>query len=79
MRPRYLPPLPDEPLETGRALLRDGTTVLLRPSEPSDAGAFERFVSQLSPESRRHRFFSENAPAAEHADRLLQVFIPINV
>ncbi|MFO0765933.1 MAG: GNAT family N-acetyltransferase [Nitrospiraceae bacterium] len=62
MRPRYLPPLPDEPLETGRALLRDGTTVLLRPSEPSDAGAFERFVSQLSPESRRHRFFSENAP-----------------
>lgn len=65
MRPRYLPPLPDEPLEAGQALLRDGSTILLRLSEPSDCRAFETFVAQLSPESRRHRFFSESAPPTE--------------
>ena len=65
IRPRYLPPLPEEPIDSGQAVLRDGTVAVLRLAQPSDSEAFEAFVARLSPESRRHRFFSESAPPAD--------------
>jgi acetyl coenzyme A synthetase (ADP forming)-like protein len=60
-----LPPLADEPLDSGHAVLRDGTVILLRVARPEDGAAFETFVAGLSSESRRHRFFSESAPPPE--------------
>jgi acetyl coenzyme A synthetase (ADP forming)-like protein len=76
IRPRYLPALADEPAESGRALLRDGSVVLLRIARPEDGPAFEAFVSALSPDSRRHRFFSESAPPSEALFRLCEASDP---
>ncbi|WP_173047291.1 GNAT family N-acetyltransferase [Nitrospira sp. KM1] len=44
-------------------LLRDGMTARLRLSQPSDASLMQQFVENLSPESRRGRFFSESMPS----------------
>ena len=37
----------------------------LRVAHPSDAGTLRLFVDRLSPESKRHRFFSATRPPAE--------------
>ncbi|HWV47483.1 MAG TPA: GNAT family N-acetyltransferase, partial [Nitrospira sp.] len=42
--------------------MRDGTTAAIRPAEPTDVPMMQQFVDRLSPESRRHRFFSESPP-----------------
>lgn len=67
VRPLYLPPaLQDfgrQPGGAGYLILRDGTTALIRSAEPGDQPALQAFVDRLSPEARRHRFFSETAPA----------------
>ena len=62
LRPLYIPPLRSDRLETGSLILRDGTTADIRPAEPNDAAMMHDFVGRLSPEARRHRFFSECAP-----------------
>lgn len=64
-RPLYIPPLRSDRVESGSLILRDGTTATIRPSEPTDAGMMQQFVDRLSPESRRHRFFSESTPPAD--------------
>jgi acetate---CoA ligase (ADP-forming) len=46
-------------------ILRDGTTATIRPAEAIDAEMMQQFVDRLSPESRRHRFFSESAPSTD--------------
>jgi hypothetical protein len=52
------PPLPAaDDLETQRLILRDGSVAIVRPAGPSDRGAMRRFFHELSPESRRYRFF----------------------
>ena len=40
-----------------RAVLRDGREVLLRPIRPEDEAAHSEFISRLSPEDSRFRFF----------------------
>lgn len=62
VRPRYLPlPFQDAP-ESGRLILRDGTTATVRPARPEDKPAMTRFFASLSETSRVRRFFSLAAP-----------------
>jgi RimJ/RimL family protein N-acetyltransferase len=42
----------------GRAVLRDGTTVTVRPMSPDDGDRLVAFHAGLSPESQRLRFFT---------------------
>ena len=64
------PPLPAADDTASRAVLRDGSVVQLRLAAPSDHRALTRFFHELSPESRRRRFFS----LAEPSDELLTRF-----
>ena len=52
-------------------VLRDGTTLRLRPLVADDAARLHRFLDQLSPDSVYFRFFSLN-PTPATIDRLLQ-------
>ncbi|SLM47263.1 putative Acyl-CoA synthetase (NDP forming) [Nitrospira japonica] len=70
VRPRYSPPLMSDQGESGSLILRDGTTASIRLSTLSDAVSMQRFVEQLSPEARRHRFFSEGIPQSSLVDAL---------
>ena len=65
VRPLYLSPPSPDPTESGYLILRDGTTVMIRMASPGDREAMESFVNKLSPESRRHRFFSQGLPPVE--------------
>jgi acetyl coenzyme A synthetase (ADP forming)-like protein len=70
VRPRYLPfPYQDSP-ESGRLILRDGTTATIRVAGADDKEAMARFFAGLSEESRRQRFFSRLVPA----DKLIDSF-----
>ena len=64
------PPLPaaDE-LNAHRLVLRDGSVAIVRPAGPSDREAMRRFFHELSPESRRHRFFIAGEPPDAVIDR----------
>ena len=64
------PPLPAaDDLETPRLILRDGTVASVRPAGPADRRAMRRFFHELSPESRRHRFFIAGEPPDALVDR----------
>ena len=64
------PPLPAaDDLQTHRLVLRDGSVAIVRPAGPSDRGAMRRFFHELSPESRRHRFFIAGEPPDAVVDR----------
>jgi acetyl coenzyme A synthetase (ADP forming)-like protein len=65
IRPRYLPPPYQDAAETGRLILRDGTTAQIRMARPEDGAAVRAFFERLSPQSRRRRFFSASAPRPE--------------
>ena len=65
VRPLYIPPLKADHAVSGSLILRDGTTAAIRPAEPGDAAMLQQFIDRLSPESRRHRFFSESVPSAD--------------
>ena len=54
MSPSCQPP----PAEGVYALLTDGTTVLIRPATPEDAGAVRQMHEQMSPDNIYLRFFS---------------------
>src|SRR5919106_1012728 len=70
VRPRYLPlPYQDSP-ESGRLILRDGTTATIRISKPEDRDAMANFFASLSDESRVRRFFS----LAKPKDKLIEFF-----
>lgn len=70
VHPVYLPPPYQDSAESGRLILRDGTTAAVRPAQPSDRAALGEFFAGLSPESRRRRFFSAAVPQ----DKLLESF-----
>jgi CRP-like cAMP-binding protein len=55
------------------ASLRDGTPVVVRPLLPEDREAFGRELRQLSPESRRRRFFSPGLPSEAMVDYLVDI------
>lgn len=62
VRPRYLPlPYQDSP-ESGRLILRDGTTATIRVTQPEDRDAMAKFFASLSDESKVRRFFSLAKP-----------------
>jgi len=70
VRPHFVPiPTQDAP-ESGRLILRDGTTASIRVAQPSDEAAAARFFASLSKESLRRRFLSLTVPD----DKLLRSF-----
>jgi acetyl coenzyme A synthetase (ADP forming)-like protein len=62
-------PYQDSP-ESGRLILRDGTTAAIRLAQPADREAMKEFYGSLSNESKRRRFFGFTAPA----DKLIADF-----
>ena len=54
-------PSADDP--RSRVILRDGTVATLRVTAPADHDALRRFFHELSPESRRRRFFTPRRAA----------------
>ncbi|HZT75900.1 MAG TPA: GNAT family N-acetyltransferase [Vicinamibacterales bacterium] len=60
---RLTPPLPSLDDAALRAVLRDGSVVTLKIAEPADHEAVRRFFHDLSPESRRRRFFAIAEPS----------------
>ncbi len=64
-KPLFLPALYQDSATQGRIILRDGSTAAVRISQPEDAEALAGFFKQLSPESRRRRFFSESKPGMD--------------
>jgi acyl-CoA synthetase (NDP forming)/GNAT superfamily N-acetyltransferase len=70
MRALYLPPTYQDSAEFGGLILRDGSTAFIRLSEPKDLDALREFFHQLSPESKRRRFFSSSDPAEALLKRL---------
>ncbi len=69
MRTLFLPPTYQDSAESGRLILRDGTTAFIRPAEPSDRDEMREFFLHLSPESKRRRFFSIADPAEALLER----------
>jgi acetyl coenzyme A synthetase (ADP forming)-like protein len=65
VRPLYVPLPTRGLLESGSLILRDGTTATISLARPEDHTALQTFVTRLSPESKRHRFFSETGPSAD--------------
>jgi acetate---CoA ligase (ADP-forming) len=63
------PPAVDDP-GAPRLVLRDGTVASVRRSTPDDRETMRRFFHDLSPESRRRRFFTAGEPADVLVDRL---------
>jgi acyl-CoA synthetase (NDP forming)/N-acetylglutamate synthase-like GNAT family acetyltransferase len=69
MRTLFLPPTYQDSVESGRLILRDGSTAFIRLSEPGDRDALREFFHQLSPLSKRRRFFSSADPAETLLER----------
>jgi acetate---CoA ligase (ADP-forming) len=69
MRTLFLPPTYQDSAESGRLILRDGSTAFIRLSEPGDRDALREFFHQLSPLSKRRRFFSSGDPAEALLER----------
>jgi acetate---CoA ligase (ADP-forming) len=65
IQPRYLPVPYQDAAESGRLILRDGSTASLRLAHPADREAMREFFSRLSEDSRRLRFFSFSLPSAK--------------
>ena len=63
------PPAHDDP-GTPRLVLRDGSVATVRRSTADDRDAMRRFFHELSPESRRRRFFTAAEPTDTLVDRL---------
>src|SRR4029079_8284009 len=57
-------------IDSPRLMLRDGTVASVRASTLADRDAIQRFFRDLSPESRRNRFFTSSAPPASVIDRM---------
>lgn len=70
MRALFLPPTYQDSAESGRLILREGSPAFIRLSEPKDLDALRDFFHQLSPESKRRRFFSRADPAEALLARL---------
>src|ERR671939_1093185 len=65
-----VPPLLPLDQTPSRVTLRDGSTATLRVSSAGDHAAVARFFRDLSPESRRRRFFTLAPPS----DALIDTF-----
>ena len=70
VRPLYLPAPYQDAAESGRLILRDGSTAMVRIAQPDDREALISFFDRLSPESRQKRFFSLATPRGEWINAL---------
>lgn len=70
VRSHFIPIPTQDGLNSGRLLLRDGTTAAIRPAQPSDQAPIAKFFASLSLESRLRRFFSLAVPD----DKLVSLF-----
>lgn len=70
VRPLYIPVPFQEAAESGRLILRDGSTATVHVARPEDQAALRTFFTGLSADSRRRRFFSASPPAPEVIDKL---------
>src|SRR5262245_5685487 len=70
IRPLYLPAPYQDSAESGRLILRDGSTAIIRIAQPSDREALVAFFNRLSPESKQKRFFSLAAPRDDWVNTL---------
>jgi acetate---CoA ligase (ADP-forming) len=70
VRPHYLPLPYQDSAESGRLILRDGTTATIRVAHPSDRSAMSRFFASLSESSKQYRFFGVTKPN----DKMIDVF-----
>ena len=66
------PPPATDDLDASRLVLRDGTTATVRTAGPEDRDALRRFFHELSPESRRNRFFAAGEPPDAIIDRFAE-------
>jgi acetyl coenzyme A synthetase (ADP forming)-like protein len=65
------PPLPaTEEMQDRRVVLRDGSVATVRTATPEDRDAVRRFFHELSPESKRKRFFVNADPSETLIERL---------
>jgi acyl-CoA synthetase (NDP forming)/GNAT superfamily N-acetyltransferase len=69
MRTLFLPTAYQDSAESGRLILRDGSTAFIRLAEPSDQDEMRGFFRNLSAESKRRRFFSIADPAEALLER----------
>lgn len=66
-----IPPLPaDDQIDSPRLVLRDGTVASIRLAAAGDREEIRRFFHDLSPESRRKRFFTSSEPSDALVDRM---------
>ncbi|HEY2786015.1 MAG TPA: hypothetical protein VGJ05_13675 [Fimbriiglobus sp.] len=71
VHPRFVPLPYQDARESGRLILRDGTTAHVRPARPEDRPSLDDFFHRLSPDSRRWRFLSVFPPLPELTGRLV--------
>jgi acetyl coenzyme A synthetase (ADP forming)-like protein len=71
VHPRFIPPPCQDSAESGRLILRDGSTAHLRRARPEDHETLVRFINELSAESRYRRFLSASTPDADSIARLI--------
>ena len=74
MRPIPAPPPATDDLDASRLVLRDGTTATVRTAGADDREALRRFFHNLSPDSRRNRFFAAGEPPVSLIDRFAESF-----
>jgi acetyl coenzyme A synthetase (ADP forming)-like protein len=74
---RISPPLPavDDP-NARRVVLRDGSVATVRRAAAADREAMRHFFQELSPESRRKRFFAAGEPSARLIDEQCEAADP---
>lgn len=75
-RPLFVPAPYQEAAESGRLILRDGTTATICPGRREDRAAVRDFFGRLSPESRWRRFFSLSLPSERLIDTLCDASDP---
>jgi len=68
------PPPATDDLDASRLVLRDGTTATVRAASAQDRDALRRFFHDLSPGSRRNRFFAAGEPPQAIVDRFAESF-----
>src|SRR5215467_5641540 len=65
------PPLPaQDHIDSPRLVLRDGTVASVRTATPADRDSIRQFFHDLSPDSRRKRFFTLAEPSDTIIERM---------
>jgi acetyl coenzyme A synthetase (ADP forming)-like protein len=69
-RPRFVPVPYQDSAESGRIILRDGTTAIIRPATRGDRNGLTRFFRDMSTESRHNRVLFATMPGPDLIARL---------